>query len=77
MKQILLKLENKGFVEMIPDETDRRKKRIFITKKCDDFCKKNDKESQIQINKMFEGVAEEQLAVTIQTIMQMERNLKL
>lgn len=77
VKQILLKLENKGFVEMIPDETDRRKKRIFITKKCDDFCKKNDKESQIQINKMFEGVSEEQLAVTIQTIMQMERNLKL
>ena len=61
---------------MIPDETDRRKRIIYITKKCEDFCKKNDKESQKRINQMFEGVSEEQLACTIQTNMQMERNLK-
>ena len=31
VKQILLKLESKGFVSMIPDEKDKRKQRILIT----------------------------------------------
>ena len=76
VKQILLKLEKKGFIEMIPDERDRRKQRIVITKKCNDFCRRNEKEWGIQINKMYEGISEEQLITTIQTISQLERNLK-
>lgn len=76
VKQILLKLEKKGFVEMIVDEKDRRKQRIVTTKKCEDFCKSNDRESEIQMNKIFEGISEKQLITTIQTISQMERNLK-
>ena len=75
VKQILLKLEKKGFIEMISDEKDRRKQRIVITEKCNDFCKRNEKECELQINKMYEGVSEEQLITTIQTILQMERNL--
>ena len=76
VKQILLKLEKKGFIEMISDEKDRRKQRIITTKKCDNFCKKNDKESEIQMNRILEGISEKQLIATIQTISQMERNLK-
>ena len=77
VKQILLKLENKGFIEMISDETDRRKKRVHLTSQCFEFCQRNEDKSQQEINKMFEGISEEQLAVTIQTILQMERNLSL
>ena len=76
VKQILLKLEKKGFVEMIADEKDRRKQRIVTTKKCEDFCQRNDHGSKIQMNKIFEGISQEQLITTIQTISQMERNLK-
>ena len=76
VKQILLKLEKKGFVEMIADEKDRRKQRIVTTKKCEDFCQRNDQGSKIQMNKIFEGISQEQLVTTIQTISQMERNLK-
>ena len=76
VKQILIKLEKKGFVEMKIDEKDRRKQRVVTTKKCEDFCKRNAKESEIQINQMYEGISEEQLMTTIQTIIQMERNLK-
>ena len=76
VKQILLKLEKKGFIEMIADGKDRRKQRIVTTKKCEDFCKRNDRESKIQMNKIFEGISEQQLIATIQTISQMERNLK-
>ena len=76
VKQILLKLEKKGFVEMIVDEKNRRKQRIVTTKKCEDFCQRNDQGSKIQMNKIFEGISQEQLVTTIQTISQMERNLK-
>ena len=76
VKQILLKLEKKGFVEMIADEKDRRKQRIVTTKKCEDFCQRNDQGSKIQMNKIFEGISQEQLITTIQTISQLERNLK-
>ena len=76
VKQILLKLEKKGFVEMIVDEKDRRKQRIVTTKKCEDFCQRNDQGSKTQMNKIFEGISQEQLVTTIQTISQMERNLK-
>ncbi|MDD6658253.1 MAG: MarR family transcriptional regulator [Lachnospiraceae bacterium] len=76
VKQILLKLEKKGFIEILADETDRRKQRIVTTKKCMDFCNKNDKASEIKMNQMYEGITEEQINTTIQTILQMERNLK-
>ena len=48
----------------------------MTTKKCEDFCQRNDQGSKIQMNKIFEGISQEQLITTIQTISQMERNLK-
>ena len=75
VKQILLKLENKGLVSMITDEKDKRKQRIVLTKKCMEFCDKNDAQSKEIIGKIFEGIPEEQLVIAIQTIMQMERNI--
>ena len=76
VKKILLKLENKGFVEMIAEEKERRLQRLVTTKQGEDFCQRNDRESEIQMNKIFEGISQEQLITTIQTISQMERNLK-
>ena len=75
VKQILLKLEKKGFVRILPDEQDKRKQRIELTEYCREFCKKNDEASANIIGKMFEGILQEQLIITIQTIMQMENNL--
>ena len=37
VKQILLKLESKGFVSMMTDEKDKRKQRYFVTDKCRKF----------------------------------------
>lgn len=75
VKQILLKLESKEFVTMITDEKDKRKQRIVLTKKCRDFCEKNDAQSKEIIWKIFDGIDEEQLVNAIKTIMQMERNI--
>ena len=60
-KQILLKLEKKGFVAIVPDSLDKRKQRISLTEKCLQFCTDNDERSAFVIDKMFEGIPEEQL----------------
>ena len=76
VKQILLKLEKKGFVKIVTDEKDKRKQRIELTKYCIEFCEKNQETSSHIMKKMFTGIPEEQLQVTIQTIIQIEDNLK-
>ena len=76
VKQILLKLEKKGFVHITVDERDKRKQRIELTDYCREFCTKNDEMAMNTMNKLFTGVSEEQLQVTIQTIIQIENNLK-
>lgn len=78
VKQILLKLEKKGFVATIPDENDRRKQRIYVTDVCRDFMERNDnndRQSQYFIGRIFDGIDGKSLQTTIQTIMKMERNL--
>ena len=78
VKQILLKLEKKGFVAFVTDDSDRRKQRILVTDSCRAFREENDnngKQSQYIIGRIFEGVDEKDLTATIQTIMRMERNL--
>lgn len=76
VKQILLKLEKKGFVNISVDEKDKRKQRIELTPYCNDFCAKNNEISANIMKKMFEGISEKQLQTTIQTIIQIEDNLK-
>ncbi len=76
VKQILLKLEKKGFINISADKKDKRKQRIQLTEYCREFCSKNEEMTSDIIKKMFMGISEEQLQVTIQTIIQIEDNLK-
>lgn len=76
VKQILLKLQKKGFVEILTDEKDKRKQRVILTGYCREFCKKNDGAAMNVMKMMFDGITEEELQVTIQTIIQVEDNLK-
>lgn len=79
VKQILLKLEGKGFVSMMADEKDKRKQRYFVTDKCRKFLEANDDQSKTSsqiIAQIFDGVSDKDLTVTIKTIMKMEKNLE-
>ncbi len=76
IKQILLKLEKKGFVDISVDEDDKRKQRVKLTEKCMDFCNSNDERSSMAVKSIFEGISEKELLITIHTIIQMEENLK-
>ena len=78
VKQILLRLEKKGFVSTIADAKDKRKQRIIVTDEARTFLEKNDnngQQSQYIIGRIFEGIDEKSLMNTVQTIMKMERNL--
>lgn len=77
VKQILLKLESKGFVSITTDEQDKRKQRIEITQYCKDFCSGNEELSGAFMKQMFSGISPEQLQATIQTIIMMETNLNI
>ena len=76
VKQILTKLERKGFMEFLPDETDRRKQRIVLTQRCREFCDKNDDMSRVIMERLFDGVSECEIASTIQTLMKIESNMR-
>ena len=76
VKQILLKLEKKGFIKFVTDSNDKRKQRIILTKECMDFCEKNNSKSFEVISIMFKNVSEKDLKTTINTIMKIENNMK-
>ena len=76
VKQILIKLENKGFVEIIADAQDKRKQRIVLTEKTMIFCEEHEEGSQRIIKKIFEGIDIENIEIVIKTLLQMEKNLK-
>ena len=75
-KQLLIKLEKKGFVSFVPDKNDKRKQRIILTDYCKEFCERNDEYSSTIMKRMFVGISDEQLQATIKTIIQIEDNLK-
>ena len=76
VKQILLKLEKKNFIEFKTDESDRRKQRIHLTEHCKEFSEKNNEMSISVMSKMFEGISEDSVRTTIQTLTDVEKNLK-
>ena len=76
VKQILLKLEKKGFIRFRPDETDKRKQRIVLTDYCLEFCRKNDEAGRTVMSRMFKGIPKESIETTIRTILHMDQNLK-
>ena len=76
VKQILLKLEKKDFIEFQPDEADKRKQRIVLTERCRDFCEKNDEMSAVIMEKMFDSIPEQDIVTTIQTMIKMEKNMR-
>lgn len=78
VKQILLKLEKKGFVTTVVDEKDKRKQRIIVTDEARRFLEENDnngQQSQYIIGQIFNDISDKNIQTTIQTIMKMERNL--
>ena len=68
VKQILLRLEKKGFVSTVVDDRDKRKQRIVVTDAARAFLQKNDnngEQSRYMIGRIFDRISEKNLKTTI------------
>lgn len=74
-KQMLLKLQNMGYIEVKSDEKDKRIQRIFMTQKGIDFCLSFDNSKDTFLKDLYEGVEASDMLMTIKTISVMDRNL--
>ena len=62
-KQIMLKLHQKGYVNMVKDEKDRRAMRIIPLAKIQELNAKYEERSKKFIEEMFSDLTEEEIAV--------------
>jgi DNA-binding MarR family transcriptional regulator len=64
VKQLVLKLEQKGFVELSKDGDDARRLRIKPTAKCDEFSNAHHEKSQLFMKNLFGSFQKNDLQVT-------------
>lgn len=61
VKQIVVKLEQKGYVRLEKDPEDLRAMRIIATEKCNDWGEKNEKTAKLFIDRMFDRFTPEEI----------------
>ena len=77
VKEILTSLEKKGFVTLVPCESDKRKRIVVLTKKAEQTADKyREKETEF-LDRLFEGSTDEQRRNTYCFLSKLEDNLKL
>lgn len=76
VKQVALKLEQKGFVVMEKDPHDARITRIKLTDAVDSFGTESQQKSEIFTEKLFDGISDEELTMTRSVIEKLLANLE-
>lgn len=77
VKQIALKLEKNGYVEIYTDEKDSRFKRIRFTDKATYYWKKRDEMDVLMLNRMFDKVGMEELESLRDTMILIDESIVL
>lgn len=75
VKQIINKLEQKGFVRIIADQDDKRKMRIQMTEKMGEFKEKYEDQEIAFMQQLYHGLSSQQINDTLQVIKTLENNL--
>lgn len=74
-KQIINKLEAKGFLKITPDKGDKRKLRISLTKKANELAVNyHEKETQF-MQQLYKGIDKKEVGNVLSVLLQMEENL--
>ena len=76
VKMMVGKLEKNGFIRVEVDQKDKRKQRLVLTEKAEEFSARYSKPSDEFMNDLFSGISKEDLDVTIRTLMQVDMRLK-
>lgn len=75
IKQMALKLQEKGYAKLLSDSSDARKIRVCVTKKGQDLCKRHhDKQIQF-LAVLFEGVSSKDIEAASETARKLNENL--
>lgn len=75
IKQMALKLQEKGYVKLLSDSSDARKIRVTATKKGCDFCKKHREAEQKFLKLLFQGVDDSEIADVSKVMSKLNENL--
>lgn len=75
VKQLINKLEEKGFLQTVSDQMDKRKMRIIQTDKMAELKVKYEKQELAFMEQLYHGLTPQQIASTLQVIKIMENNL--
>lgn len=75
-KQLLLKLENGGFVVLAQDKEDKRKIRISLTEKSRQLQIKNSELRGQYMTRLFQGITEQEITAAIALLQRLDKNLK-
>lgn len=75
VKQLINKLEEKGFLQTVSDQVDKRKMRIIQTDKMAELKVKYEKQELAFMEQLYSGLTPQQIASTLQIIKIMENNL--
>lgn len=76
VKQLVLKLEQKGYVEVSKDIEDARRLRIKLTPKSYEFQDAYQEKSSIFMNRLFDGFKKSDLAITKKVMSAMRDTLE-
>lgn len=76
VRQIVNKLQKNGFIEIMKDGEDGRCLRIRTTQKYLEFSQNYEERSNIFLDKMFQGLSEEELAHTVKVLVKLQENVE-
>lgn len=76
IKQIALKLEKNGYVNLYTDPKDKRKIRIHKTEKCDALGEKYLEREIEFMSELYKGIDATALKTSVNTLQKMEENIR-
>lgn len=76
VKQLVLKLQEKGYVEMFQDLEDKRKIRIQSTGKWQQIEVKYQEAEEQMLAQLFNGILEEDLRKAVEVLIKMRENME-
>lgn len=76
VKQIALKLQDRGLVMIVPDEKDARITRLVMTEKFEEFWNRTLEKGDIFKKKLFEDISTDELSNFRNVLMKIWRNIE-
>ncbi|MDD5936378.1 MAG: MarR family transcriptional regulator [Clostridiales bacterium] len=76
MKQIILKLQHKGYIEIRPDRKDKRAMRIYKTDLTEELSKKYDANSKIFMKELFSCLSKDETAKLSEYLIRISQQMR-